>query len=175
MQSKIIIRSTEQDDQLSLETLYREAFSEEDLFPLVQELLADTQNTTHLTAVLDGDVVGHIVFTKCHATPEDVPLALLGPMAVLPDHQRNGIGGRLIQEGINQLREQAVVKLLVLGDPNYYGRSGFVKEQNIKPAYPIPDEWKPAWQSIMLSDGAASPSGTLQVPAPWQRPELWSE
>jgi len=175
MHSKIIIRHTEQDDQPSLETLYREAFSEEDLFPLVQELLADTQNTTHLSAILDGAVVGHIAFTKCHATPEDVPLALLGPMAVLPAQQKQGIGSRLIQEGITILREQAVVKLLVLGDPNYYGRSGFVQEQDIEPAYPIPEAWKPAWQSIMLSDRAASASGLLQVPAPWQRPELWSE
>lgn len=96
-------------------------------------------------------------------------------MAVLPAQQKQGIGSRLIQEGITILREQAVVKLLVLGDPNYYGRSGFVQEQDIEPAYPIPEAWKPAWQSIMLSDRAASASGLLQVPAPWQRPELWSE
>lgn len=175
MHSKIIIRHTEQDDQSSLKTLYRGAFSEEDLFPLVQELLADAQNTTHLSAVVDDAVVGHTAFTKCHATPEDVPLALLGPMAVLPAQQKLGIGSRLIQEGITILREQAVVKLLVLGDPNYYGRSVFMQEQSIEPAYPIPAEWKPAWQSIILSDGTASPSGSLQVPSPWQRPELWSE
>lgn len=175
MHSKIIIRHTEQDDQPSLATLYREAFREEDLFPLVQELLADAQSTTHLSAVMDGSVVGHIAFTKCHATPEDIPLVLLGPMAVFPDHQKQGIGSRLIQEGIMILREQAVVKLLVLGDPNYYGRSGFVQEQSIEPAYPIPEAWKPVWQSIMLLDGAVSPSGSLKVPMSWQRPELWSE
>ncbi len=67
MNAEIMIRETHTDDLSVLEALYHAAFNEEDLFPLVQELLADTQNTSHLTAVLDGDVVGHIVFTKCHA------------------------------------------------------------------------------------------------------------
>lgn len=173
MNTEIIIRETEQADIASLETLYREAFTEEELFPLVRELLNDTKNTLHLSAFKDGALVGHIVFTRCHATQEEMLLALLGPMAVLPDHQKQGIGSKMIAAGFDRLRTQAIAKVLVLGDPNFYSRSGFSEESNITTPYSIPKEWKSAWQSISLSDGVIS--GKLQVPLPWRRPELWSE
>jgi putative acetyltransferase len=175
MNEKLTIRETTQDDVASLKTLYCEAFDEEDLFPLVTELLDDTQNTLHLTAVMNNKPVGHITFTKCHALPEYVPLSLLGPMAVLPECQKQGIGSKLITAGFEQLKIQEIAKVLVLGDPSFYGRSGFVQESNIEPAYAIPSEWKPAWQSILLSDGALAISGRLQVTKPWQKPKLWSE
>lgn len=175
MNEKLTIRETTRDDVASLKTLYREAFDEEDLFPLVTELLDDTQNTLHLTAVMNDKPVGHIIFTKCHASPEHVPLSLLGPMAVLPECQKQGIGSKLIAAGFEQLKVQKIAKVLVLGDPNFYGRSGFVEEPNIEPAYPIPEEYVPGWQSISLSDGAHAISGRLQVTKPWQKPKLWSE
>lgn len=49
----------------------------------------------------------------------------LAPMAVLPGHQRQGIGSTLIKEGIARLREQGVEAILVLGHENYYPRFGF--------------------------------------------------
>jgi putative acetyltransferase len=175
MPANPIIRKTQPDDLPALQALYETAFAEEDVFPLVAELLRDAKQTLHLSAWLDSKLVGHITFTHCHASPQELPLALLGPMAVLPDYQKQGIGSQLIQEGITLLREQAVAKLLVLGDPNYYGRAGFTEEPHIKTPYPIPAEWKSAWQSLALIDGGAKASGALFVPTPWQRPELWAE
>lgn len=175
MSAKLSIRKTKTDDVSALQSLYQMAFTDEDLFPLVTELMQDGENTLLLSAITNERLVGHIVFTRCHASPPDVPLALLGPMAVLPDQQKQGIGSRLIQEGITILREQAVVKLLVLGDPNYYGRSGFTAEPHISTPYSIPEEWKPAWQSLALVQDAAFPSSTLHVPPAWQQPALWSE
>ena len=61
----------------------------------------------------------------------------------------------------------------VLGDPNYYGRSGFLAEIEVSPPYPLPAEWDGAWQSIRLGDAEPPPEGTLQAPAPWTKPELW--
>lgn len=91
MNSEITIRETESGDIPSLETLYQEAFEEEVLFPLVTELLDDAQNTLHLTAVINEKPVGHITFTACHASPENLILYLLGPMAVLPDCQKKAL------------------------------------------------------------------------------------
>jgi putative acetyltransferase len=65
--------------------------------------------------------------------------------------------------------------VLVLGDPDFYGRSGFIEEPRIETPYAIPSEWKPAWQSISFSDDANTVSGRLHVSKPWQKPALWSE
>ena len=171
----LTIRQTEHGDSPSLEILYRSAFAEEDLFPLVTELLNDRQNTLNLSALKNGHLVGQIAFTRCNSLPDTVPLSLLGPMAVMPDCQRQGIGGQLIQEGFSRLKSSGIAKVLVLGDPDYYSRFGFIKESNIMPAYTIPEHYEPGWQSIVLSDSPVSVSGKLSVTKPWQREELWSE
>lgn len=172
---EITIRETEEDDLPDLKILYREAFADEDLFPLVVELFSERQGCLSLCALKEGVLLGHITFTRCHASPEGIPLALLGPMAVLPEHQRHGTGSSLIKTGLNLMRKEGVIKVLVLGDPNYYGRFDFAEESGIQPAYAIPEEWKAAWQSAVLTASATPPSGKLIVTKPWQRPELWSE
>lgn len=173
--NEIKIRATESGDIPLLEKLYQEAFEEEVLFPLVTELLDDAQNTLHLTAVMDDKPVGHITFTKCHASPEHVPLYLLGPMAVFPHCQKQGIGSQLIAAGFERLKTQGVMKVLVLGDPNFYGKSGFITESGVEPAYPIPEDYVPGWQSISFLDNAPKVFGKLQVTKPWQKVELWSD
>lgn len=88
MDQKILIQRIEQVDIPAIEILYSRAFTDEDLFPLVIALLEDEQNMRVLCAVNDGFIIGHIAFTKCHAMPKNIPLSLLGPLAVLPDWQR---------------------------------------------------------------------------------------
>jgi putative acetyltransferase len=176
MNNKIIVSKTQLNDIPKLETLYKEAFVDEDLFPLVVELLGDTQNSLHLSAkTSNGELVGHIAFTKCYTSPEQINLSLLGPMAVLPSYQRQGVGKKLIQKGLSTLKQAGIIKVLVLGDPNYYSRSGFATECSVEPAYKIPDEWKTAWQSISLQSLGLPPSGKLNVTTPWQRRQLWSD
>lgn len=176
MNNKIIVSKTQLNDISKLEALYKEAFVEEDLFPLVAELLCDKQNSLHLSAKTNNDeLVGHIAFTKCYTSPEQINLSLLGPMAVLPKYQRQGIGRNLILEGLSILKQGGIIKVLVLGDPNYYSISGFATECSVEPAYKIPDEWKTAWQSISLQTGVRSLSGKLNVTTPWKRRDLWSD
>ncbi len=175
MNNEVTIRKTEQDDISSLKALYDKAFTDEDLFPLVTELLNDKQNTFMLSAMMGDKLVGHIAFTKCYASPADISLSLLGPMAVLPLYQGKGIGTDLIKEGFNHLKKSAVAKVIVFGDPNFYGRSGFTLESSIEPAYAIPEDYIPGWQSISFSDESPIVSGKLQVTKPWQQEKLWSE
>ncbi|MHA1189117.1 MAG: GNAT family N-acetyltransferase, partial [Alphaproteobacteria bacterium] len=62
----------------------------------------------------------------------------------------------------------------VLGDPAYYRRLGFESEDSVKPPYPLPEEWRGAWQSLGLGAGKPPLRGKLSVPQPWRQRALWA-
>ncbi|MFS4437514.1 GNAT family N-acetyltransferase [Paracoccaceae bacterium GXU_MW_L88] len=163
-----MIRLSTDTDLAALERLYAVAFPEESLWPLVTALLKEPQ-TVSLVADEDG-LIGHALYSKGSAT--DARPALLGPLAVAPDAQRQGWGKRLMAEGATWLFGEGITQILVLGDPAYYGRHGFSAETGIAPPYPLPDEWRGAWQSRM-APGATPGSGTLTLPAPCMEPKYW--
>lgn len=169
------IREAETDGLLQLERLYSCAFPEENLLPLLEDLHHDNTNVFSFIFEEQGSIIGHISFTACHVGDQACKLALLGPVAIFPKRQKQGIGSSLIRHGLKFLTENEFIKVLVLGDPDYYGRFGFQQERAITPAYAIPKEWRRAWQSIELSVPATMPSGKLIVPAPWQNSQLWSD
>lgn len=154
----------------ALNALYAAAFPGEDLAPLVRALLAEPEGVLSLTAHADGVLAGHILFTTC--TVDETPVALLGPLAVAPAFQRQGVGGALIRAGLEHLTG-AAAHVLVLGDPAYYSRFGFAPAPQVHPPYPLPPAWAEAWRSVALMPGAP-PKGRLEVPPPWRDPALWS-
>ena len=100
---------------------------------------------------------------------------MLAPLAVAPDRQQQSIGSQLVKHGLKLLSEHAFATVFVLGDPNYYGRFGFMPERAVMPPYDLPPEWVDAWQSLDISDEPIRASGKLIVPEPWQDPVLWAE
>lgn len=80
-----------------------------------------------LVAVRAGDITGHILFTPVALEPAHAGLhgLGLGPIAVLPEWQRTGIGSRLMEAGVELCREQGHDFIVLLGDPRYYSRFGF--------------------------------------------------
>lgn len=159
-------------DAEQITQLYRAAFPEEDLTQLIRELFALGDQVLSLVAVEEDDVVGHVMFTFAGLPGSSTELALLSPLAVSPDRQRSGIGTALVRYGLGKLREAGVIRVLTLGDPAYYGRQGFEVETAIAPPYPLPDAWREAWQGVPLQQVPA-PVGTISLPVPWRRPELW--
>ncbi len=153
--------------------MYREVFPEEDLVPLVQELLAQEFGVLSLAAYHNTSIVGHILFTACAINGRREPVRLLGPMGVIPSLQKQGIGSLLIKEGLRRLSDDGVNVALVLGDPNYYGRFGFNACDTIAPPYDLPAEWRSAWQVLTLHASEDAISGKLSVPSPWAVPALW--
>lgn len=153
---------------------YADAFPDEDLSDLVQNLLAEETGILSLIFRQDQILRGHAIFTDCLIEESDTLVSLLGPVAVVPDLQRSGIGTALINTGLQMLDEAGFSLVLVLGDPAYYQRFGFAAEPDIEPPFRIPDEWRLAWQSRFFGQARNKPRGKLVVPEPWQKPELWT-
>ena len=170
---EIDIRHSRPDDIAFIERLYPAAFPDEDLLPLVRQLLADETGGLSLVAVLNHVVAGHIFFSICGVEGTAAKAALLGPLAVAPERQRQGIGTALIREGLKQLKPTGVARIFVLGDPAYYRRSGFATETGVAPPYPLPEQYRDAWQSLSLDAGADPAGGKLVVPEVWRQPALW--
>jgi len=97
-----------------------------------------------LVAFANDQIVGHVLFTHAvvvTATAE-VPVLALGPMAVIPELQRRGIGSRLVRQGLSvasMLQHQLVI---VLGHPEFYPRFGFERASRYRICAPfdVPDE-----------------------------------
>lgn len=175
MTDEIVLRESVAGDIAALERIYRDAFPDEDLLPLLSQLLDDPSLGLSLVALSEGAVAGHAYFTNCTVAGGRGKLALLGPVAVVPALQGRGIGGALVRKGLDRMKKAGIVRLCVLGDPAYYGRFGFAPETEIMPPYPLPDAWHDAWQSIGLRDGETRRRGALSVPTPWRNPALWSD
>ena len=151
--------------------IYPLAFPEEELRSLARALFP-LETVLSLSATRGGETIGHGFFSICAVEGDDGRGALLGPLAVHPDHQRRGVGRTIIEAGCARLAEMGVSQVFVLGDPNYYRRYEFEPERAVATPFPIPDEWRDAWRSKLLAEQRLS--GVLQPPKPWMRPELWA-
>ena len=81
--------------------------------------------TISLVAEIDGRVVGHIAFSPVIISDGTNDWYGLGPVSVLPEHHKQGIGKSLINEGLSSLEELGAQGCVLAGDPNYYKRFSF--------------------------------------------------
>ncbi len=116
-----------------------------------------------LVAEQEGDVVGHVMFTRSllDAPRRLVDVQVLSPVAVLPHRQGTGIGSALVRRGLKVMTERSVPVVFLEGSPGYYARFGFRAgaEQGFrKPSLRIPDA---AFQALRLAAYEPWMSGTL--------------
>ncbi len=78
-----------------------------------------------LVAVIDMAIVGHIAFSPAQAGDATHPWFALGPVSVLPGHQRRGIGSALIERGLVRIQQLGALGCILTGNPEYYPRFGF--------------------------------------------------
>ncbi|MEG3616975.1 N-acetyltransferase [Magnetovibrio sp. PR-2] len=168
------IRTSHSKDLAGIERVYADAFPDEDLLPVVRELLDFGPGVLSLVAVKENIIVGHVIFCDCRVGEQKV--SMLAPLCAAPALHKQGIGTALVQGGFDRLKSAGVAWVYVLGSPNYYGRFGFEADGDVAPPYPLPKAYQElgAWQSVVLSD-APKPKGKLDVPAPWQQAKYWSE
>ena len=133
----VTIRDEAPDDVVAIGDVNVKAFGRPDEARLIERLRDNGAVTLSLVAAVDDRVVGHILYSPVRLASERHALhgssdlhalhgAGLGPMAVLPAFQRQGIGSRLIAEGTRRLRANGCPFIVVLGHPEYYPRFGFV-------------------------------------------------
>ncbi|MGD9925112.1 MAG: GNAT family N-acetyltransferase [Pseudorhodoplanes sp.] len=131
---------------------------------LVDRLRADGDLLLSLVAERDGAIVGHCGFSRLTVRDAGRGAAAvsLGPVAVLPDCQRTGIGRRMIRDGIARLVRGGETLIFVLGDPYYYGRFGF--DAGAATAYRTPYDGS-YMQALRLSDEAPGRGEVRYAPA----------
>ncbi|MBC7878650.1 MAG: N-acetyltransferase [Anaerolineales bacterium] len=78
-----------------------------------------------LVAEMDNKVVGNIVFSLVTINGENINWYGLGPISVLPELQLQGIGSKLVKEGLSSIREIGAQGCVLEGSPEYYNRFGF--------------------------------------------------
>jgi putative acetyltransferase len=174
------IRNSTPDDLDDILDINTEAFGQVDEAELVADLLGD-ETARPLVSLLafDGGVpVGHILFTRVSVEGENLAAAILAPLAVKPGAQGEGVGGRLICAGLEQLLENGVGLVFVLGHPGYYPKYGFQPAGvlGFQAPYPIPKAHAGAWMVQELIPGLiGSVQGRINCADALDHPEMWRE
>ena len=110
---------------------------------LVNQLRQMAQPLISLIAESDAQIIGHVMFSPVTLPPHDgLNLMGLGPVAVSPTWQKQGIGRDLINAGLSICQDMGIDAVAVLGHPSYYPRFGFVPsvQFGIKSQYDVPDD-----------------------------------
>lgn len=92
---------------------------------IITALRAAKALAVSLVAELDGRVVGHIAFSPVSISDGTRNWYGLGPVSVLPEYQRQGIGKALVQEGLTRLKKLKARGCCLVGHPEYYRKFGF--------------------------------------------------
>ena len=159
-----LIRPEQPGDFEPVHALLLASFGREVEARLVDRLRASGKIASALVAEEKARILGHVVFSKVVTNAEGAELGALAlaPLAVAPAFQRLGIGSALVSAGLERCRLQRQARVLVLGDPVYYARFGFVPAARfgLKCPFPAPDN---VFMAIELEPGAfAGVSGMVR-------------
>ena len=151
----VSIRREISEDVESIRCVNEQAFGQKAEAEIVDNLRNRSALSLSLVAVQNSEVVGHIAFSPVVIESEcsSFEAISLAPMAVLPAHQRKGIGSQLARAGLEECRRLGHEIVVVLGHPDYYPRFGFVlaKPKGVDCEFEVPED---AWMILELEEGA---------------------
>lgn len=147
------IRPQTGDDAAGVAELLARAFTEEPAIVGLEEALSHRSDSWGIVAVADDVVVGHVRLTRGWVDTPDrvVEVLVLGPLSVAPEHQRQGIGGRLLTEALAVADRLGAPGVFLEGDPGYYGRQGWRPAAEIGVTPPSERIPAPGCQVVTLS------------------------
>jgi predicted N-acetyltransferase YhbS len=135
MRKKMIIRREEKSDERNVEELTREAFwnhhvpgCDEHYLVHIMRSAPDFIHELNFVALQDEKIIGNIMYTKSsiqEASGNILPAITFGPISVLPEYQKQGIGSTLINHSFHEARRLGHKVVIIYGFPSYYSRLGF--------------------------------------------------
>jgi len=138
----MLIRTEAPADILPINTLLRAVFESDSEANLVMRLRENSRFTLSLVACTDeGELIGYALFTPVSLNGEHFGWQGLAPIAVKKEFRGNGIARKMIKEGLDSLYEFGYLGCVVLGDPDFYDRFGFVDATLFKmhSSWEVPD------------------------------------
>ncbi len=148
------IRDERPGDEPAIFAVNEAAFGRPDEARLVDALRNAGAAIVSLVAEVDGEIVGHILFSEVTLDPPRPVIDMVGlaPVAVRPGLQRGGIGSALIEEGLRRCGKLGYGAAVLLGHPSYYPRFGFLPAHRfgLRCEFPSPPE---AFMAIELAPG----------------------
>ncbi len=123
----IAIRNEQRGDEVQIYEVNRQAFGRKEEAEIVNVLREAYPERISLVAELDKRIVGHALFTPASIEDGETKVigATLGPLAVLPEYQKTGIGSALMRTGLEAMRRAGQPFVVLVGHPTYYPRFGF--------------------------------------------------
>lgn len=132
----VIIRAERAQDHSAITGVNFEAFTHLGMGEVTEHLMVERLReagalSVSLVAELAGRVVGHIAFSPVTLSNGVSGWYCLGPVSVLPELHRKGIGGLLIRKGLEELKASGAAGCCLVGHPEYYGRFGFIHPEGM--------------------------------------------
>lgn len=161
LDASVVIRPETPADREAIGEVTRAAFATLEISDhteqyIVEALRAAGTLTVSLVAEREGQVVGHIAFSPVTISDGTAGWYALGPVSVLPEYQRQGIGAALIREGLARLKGLGARGCCLVGHPDYYPRFGFEHPPDLAV------EGAPAEAFFVLPFDGPIPSGNVK-------------
>ena len=144
--NNLTIRPEELKDYSKVSLVNNLAFKQENEAQLIDKIRQSDRYIPELSlvAVLDENIIGHIMFSYIDLIAEEVTQVLaLAPVTVLPEYQNKGIGSLLIQTGLEIADKISAPMIIVLGDAKFYARFRFKPaiDYGIQSLFDVPNEY----------------------------------
>ena len=169
MTLQISVRPEEKSDYAAITQVNDLAFGRPEEGRLIENLrqLPEFDPRLSLVAERKGKIIGHAMFSPIYIQGEDgekYPCLSLGPIAVLPEYQKQGIGGWLIEAGHRAALALKYSAVILLGHPSYYPRFGYLPAKQWDLTNPWQIDGDP-WMAVELIEGAlAGKAGAVIYP-----------
>jgi len=160
MNSKVVIRDETPEDVDAISEVTIAAFNTLEISNHTEQFVIDALRlagalTISLVAEMDGRVIGHIAYSPVTMSDSTPDWYGLGPVSVLPEHQRKGIGKALIEAGLSRLKGMNARGCCLVGHPEYYRKFGFTNVSGLE------HEGVPPEFFFVLSFDGHIPQGTV--------------
>ncbi|MEC3977780.1 GNAT family N-acetyltransferase [Amycolatopsis sp. H20-H5] len=166
----MLIRRETSADHDAIRAVHTAAFPGPMEAKLVDELRTDGDliDTLSLVAVIDGRVVGHLCCSPASIRSDRTVSVGLGPIGVLPEHHGAGVGSALMHAVVAAADALGYGVVILLGDPKFYSRFGFVLASTFSITPPEPD-WARYFQVRTLAAYTPAVSGAFRYAPAFER------